>query len=70
MEDGKGHTGSETAETLDLPYSAVDVAFQFLKQRGVIQTRHKRRSYGASTYVFEDAMTEFHALREHPERNG
>ena len=70
MEDGKGHTGSETAETLDLPYSAVDVAFQFMKDRGIIETRHRRRSFGASKCVFEDAMLEFHALRERPESKG
>lgn len=62
MEDGQPHTGQELSTTLDAPFTRVDVAFQFLKQRGVIQTLHKRMSYGASNCVFEDAMVEFLAL--------
>jgi hypothetical protein len=62
MEDGRGHTGQELSRTLDLPFTQVDVAFQFLKDRGVIETRHKRRSYAVSKFVFEDAMVELLAL--------
>jgi len=62
MEDGQGHTGQELSKTLDLPFTQVDVAFQFMKDRGVIETRRKRRSYAASRCVYEDAMVEFLAL--------
>lgn len=64
MEDGKGHTGQALSRSLDEPFTQVDVAFQFLKERGVIETRHKRRSFAASRCVYEDAMVEYHALRE------
>ncbi len=64
MEDGQGHTAQEISRTLDLPFTQVDVAFQFLKERGVIETRHKRRSYAASKCVYEDAMVELLALNE------
>lgn len=64
MEDGKGHTGQELSRTLDLPFTQVDVAFQFLKERGVIETRHKRRSYAASNCMYEDAMVELLALHK------
>ena len=37
MEDGQPHTGQELSETLDAPFTRVDVAFQFLKDRGVIE---------------------------------
>lgn len=66
MEDGQAHTGQELSRTLDLPFTQVDVAFQFLKDRGVIEQRHRRRSYAASSCVFEDAMVELLALREQP----
>ena len=64
MEDGTGHTGQELSRALGEPFTQVDVAFQFLKDRGVIETRHKRQSYAASKCVYEDAMVEYHALRE------
>jgi len=63
MEDGEGHTGQELARTLDLPFTQVNVAFQFLKDRGVIETRRKRRSYATSRCVYEDAMVELLALQ-------
>lgn len=63
MEDGQGHTGQELSRTLDEPFTQVDVAFQFMKDRGVIETKHKRRSYAASRCVYEDAMIEYLALQ-------
>jgi len=62
MEDGQPYTGQELSETLDAPFTRVEVAFQFLKDRGVIETRQKRMSYAASNCCFEDAMIEFLAL--------
>lgn len=66
MEGGQGHTGQELSRALDEPFTQVDVAFQFLKERGVIETRHKRKSFAASKVVYEDAMIEYHAMRERP----
>ena len=65
MEDGQGHTGEKLSELLNEPFTQVDVAFQFLKVRGVIETRHRRHSYAASRCVYEDAMIEYLALFEH-----
>jgi len=64
MEDNQPHTGQELSRTLNEPFTQVDVAFQFLKDRGIIETRHKRKSYAASGCVYEDAMVEFFALAE------
>jgi len=51
------------AEAIDAPYTQVNVAFEFLKERGCVVTR-LRRSYPASTFLFEDAMIEYLALAE------
>jgi hypothetical protein len=64
MEDGQGHTAQELSRALDEPFTQVDVAFQWMKERGVIETGHKRLSYAASRCVYEDAMSEYHALKE------
>jgi hypothetical protein len=60
---GEGITLEPLARALDVPFTQVNVALEFLKERGVLVTRH-RRSYRASATAFEDAMCEFHALRE------
>jgi hypothetical protein len=41
------------------------VALEFLKERGIMEVRH-RRCYPASKSVHLDAMTEFFALAEEP----
>ena len=64
MEDRQRHTAADLSRSLDTPFTQCDVAFQFLKDRGVIETRRKRRSWAASDCVFEDAMIEYHSLRE------
>lgn len=64
MEDRQGHTAADLSRSLDMPFTQCDVAFQFLKDRGVIETRRKRRSWAASDCVFEDAMVEYHFLAE------
>ena len=58
-----GTTGATLAAALDVPYTQVNVAIEFLKERSCVQTRH-RRNYPASDIVFEDAMIEFCALAE------
>ena len=56
-----GCTYIALAKTLDLPYTQVNVALEFLKERGSVVTRH-RRNYAASDFVYEDALIEWHAL--------
>lgn len=41
----------------------ISVALDYLKERGYVVT-HWRRSFPASVFVVEDALIEFHALRE------
>jgi len=47
-----------------LPHTQVNTAFAFMKERGCVVPAHKRRQKAASNFVFEDAMIEYHALRE------
>src|SRR5687768_10943720 len=61
--EGKGLVLDDLARTLDLPFTQVNVALEFMKERGVVVTR-SRRNYPASNFAFEDAMVEYHALRE------
>jgi len=61
--EGEGVTLDALARHLGLPYTQVNVALEFLKERGVAVTR-ARRSYRASDAAFDDAMVEYHALRE------
>ncbi|MBN1489780.1 MAG: hypothetical protein JXA69_07675 [Phycisphaerae bacterium] len=60
-----GVTLEPLAEALDAPYTQVNVALGFLKQQGCLATR-PRRHYPASTFLFEDAMLEYHALAAAP----
>ncbi len=53
------------AMAVDAPWTQVNVALGFLKERGCLVTR-LRRHYPASTFLFEDAMIEYHALAEEP----
>lgn len=55
----------------DLPFTQVAVALAFLKERGIVETRHWR-NYAATRCVHLDAMTEYFALAEdtYPRRQG
>ena len=59
----EGFTLETLAEATGLPSTQVNVALEFLKECGCVQTR-LRRNYPASTVLFEDAMTEYYALAE------
>lgn len=47
-----------------VPWTQIAVAVAFLKERGCVVPVHGRKHVAATKAVFEDAMTEFHALRE------
>lgn len=64
--DQQGHTLKQLAKALDLPYTQVNVAMEFLKERGCIVVKSKRRTHAASNFVYEDAMVEYLALRDRP----
>lgn len=58
-----GFTLEELAEAAGMPNTQTAVALAFMKERGCVVTRY-RRNFAASRCAFEDAMIEFHALRE------
>ncbi len=57
----EGVTMESLAKTIDAPKTQVNVALEFLKERGCVITPAGggRRSYPASTFLYEDAMIEF-----------
>ncbi len=57
----EGVTGEAMSTELDLPFTQVYVALSFLVERGCVVVQF-RRNFPASDILFEDAMTEFHAL--------
>ena len=61
--DGAGLTMETLARSETIPFTQANVALEFLKERGVVNTRF-RKAYRASSTAFEDAMIAFHALRE------
>lgn len=60
---GEGVSLQSLSRDADLPLTQVNVALEFLKERGVVVTRG-RRSYRSSDIALEDALVQFHALRE------
>lgn len=60
---GTGATVRQIARQEHMPFTQVDVALAFLDERGILDTRHRRR-YPVATSVHLDAMCEFHALDE------
>ena len=60
-----GVTLDPLARELDLPFTQVSVALEFMKDQGCVVTR-LRRNYPASKAMFEDAMIEFLYLAERP----
>ena len=65
--EGEGTSGERIVRQEDLPFTQVHVAIGFLKERGVVDVRH-RRCYPASRDAYLDAMIEFYALAEEPKR--
>ena len=61
----EGVTLDPLAKALDAPSTQVNVALEFLKERGCVVTRG-RRNYPASDVLFEGAMTEFTFLADLP----
>jgi hypothetical protein len=62
---GEGTTLERIAHQENLPFTQVNVAMEFLKERGIIDVRH-RRSYPATTCIHLDAMVEWYALVKEP----
>ena len=62
---GEGTTLTIMARHEKVAYTQVNVALEFLKERGLVTVRH-RRCYPATYDVYLDAMVEWHALAEEP----
>ncbi len=62
---GEGTTLMSLARRDNLAFTQVNVALEFLKERGIVDVRH-RRCYPATESVHLDALVEFHALAEEP----
>ena len=62
---GEGTSLAEIVKREDLPFTQVNVALEFLKERGIVDVRG-RRCYPAAITTFEDAMTEFTYLADVP----
>ena len=58
-----GFTLEELAAAASMPSTQTAVALAFMKERGCVITQF-RRNYAAGRCLFEDAMIEYHALRE------
>ncbi len=56
--------GEDLVTSLSAPNTQVFTALAFLKERGCIVPARERKHRAASDGVYEDAMIEFHALRE------
>ncbi len=70
MEDIRTKAGGGDEANMP-PWSQVAVAIAFLKERGCIVPARNRKHVAASDFVYEDALIEYHALREKgPEEAG
>src|SRR5258705_162489 len=62
---GEGTTMMRIEDDEKLAYSQVNVALEFLKDRGIVEVRH-RRCYPGTDDPHLDALTEFYALAAEP----
>jgi len=60
----RAFTGDDIRATIDAPSTQVMTALAFLRERGCVETVHGRRNSASERYVYEDALIEWHALRE------
>ena len=66
-EMSSGITLERLRAATNLPFTAIAVALAFMKERGCVVLERGRTNRAASKFLFEDAMIEYHALREKPE---
>ncbi len=63
MEDIRAKAGGGDEANMP-PWSQVATAIAFLKERSCIVPARERKHVAASDFVYEDALIEYHALRE------
>jgi hypothetical protein len=59
--EGEGTTLELISSKENLPFTQVNVALEFMKDRGIVDVRH-RRCYPGTADPHLEALTEFHAL--------
>jgi len=57
-------TGEMIRDRIDAPHTPVMTVMAFLKERGCIVPARERRHRAASNFAYEDALIEWHALRQ------
>lgn len=60
-----GTTLEDLVAAMDAPFTQVNVALAFMKERGCVEVR-MRRTFPASAALYEDAMVEFCYLVDAP----
>ena len=61
--EGDGTSLTKISRQENLPFTQVNVALEFLKERGLVQVRH-RHCYPTTEDVYLDAMVEYYALAD------
>ena len=61
--EGDGTSLTKISRQENLPFTQVNVALEFLKERGLVDVRHGH-CYPATADVYLDAMVEYHALAD------
>lgn len=61
---GSPFIGDDLVKSMGAPHSQVFTALAFLRERGCIVASYGRASRAADGFIYEDAMIEWHALRE------
>src|SRR3954469_24500334 len=57
--EGEGTALGDIAEREQLPFTQANVALEFLKERGLVEVRHRRCYPATSGDLYLDAMVEF-----------
>jgi hypothetical protein len=60
--EGEGTALGAVARRERIPFTQANVALEFLKERGLVDVRHRRCYPAGGGDVYLDAMVEFHAL--------
>ena len=68
--DGEPHTLHGLRDQLGLAWNRMDVAVEFMIDRGCLKRGPARRNEAATPAVYEDALCEFHVLPQNEKWQG
>ena len=60
--EGDGTSLGDIARREKLPHTQTNIALEFVKERGLVEVRHRRCYPASGGDLYLDAMVEFHAL--------